>query len=147
MLSSFEPSVLLPSNISLQKQGELKLFVIDWEFTQFGHRAYDIGQLIGDLYEREYFQNVDSAVWIIQGFIDGYGALSEEMVFRTAIHVGMQLVCWCKRGPPLHMRPQWSTPGLIAGVVKLGVNFIVKGWEKDREWLESGALKGLFKHN
>jgi len=145
VLSSMKPSVLLPSNILLQQQEDLKLFVVDWEFTQLGLRAYDIGQIIGDLCERKYFQNSDSAVWAIRGFIEGYGALGEEMVFRIAIHTGMQLICWCKRGPPLHMRPEWSTPGLIAGVVKLGIEFIVKGWEKDRDGLENSVLKGLFK--
>ena len=119
---------------------------MDWEFAQFGHRAYDLGQMIGDLYERKHFKDVDGAIWAIQGFIEGYGALSEEMAFRTAIHTGVQLICWCKRGPP-HMRPPWATPERIAGVVKLGMDFVVKGWERDRGWLEGSALAGLFSEN
>ncbi|KAH6681391.1 kinase-like domain-containing protein [Halenospora varia] len=93
-------NILLPENIQQLEEGDTRLFVVDWEFAQFGHRSYDIGQMIGDLYERKHFKNVDGALWAIDAFIDAYGALSEEMAFRTAIHTGVQLITWMTRGPP-----------------------------------------------
>ncbi len=46
-----------------------QLFIVDWELAQIGHRAYDLGQMIGDLYERKHFNDVDCALWIMEGFI------------------------------------------------------------------------------
>ncbi len=46
-----------------------KLVVIDWEYTQHGHRATDLGQMIGDLCERKHFNDVAASMWIIQGFV------------------------------------------------------------------------------
>ncbi|TVY49918.1 hypothetical protein LCER1_G007543 [Lachnellula cervina] len=123
------------------------LFIIDWESTQFGHRAYDIGQMIGDLLERQHFShnnsNGDAAVLALEGFIDGYGAVSEEMAFRIAVHAGVQLVTWVARGPPLHMRPAWATRERVVGIVEMGVRFILRGWGRDREWIGGSVLKGL----
>ncbi len=99
--------------------------------------------MIGDLYERKHFLDTKGAVWAIEGFIQGFGPVSEEMAFRTAIHAGVQLICWCKRGPP-NRRHAWAPPEKIAGVVKLGMELVVKGWEKDREWLGGSMLGGLF---
>lgn len=121
-----------------------ELYIVDWEFAQFGHRAYDIGQMIGDLYERKHFRGVEGAVWAIEGFIAGYGAISEEMAFRTAIHAGVQMITWVTRGPPLHMRPAWASRERAAAIVRLGMNFVLKGWEKDKEWFESSVIRGLF---
>ncbi|KAF5001011.1 hypothetical protein F66182_16226 [Fusarium sp. NRRL 66182] len=63
-----------------------ELFVIDWEFSHFGHRSCDLGQIVGDLYERKIYGNFDTAISIMKGVIDGYGTLSDEMAFRTAIY-------------------------------------------------------------
>jgi hypothetical protein len=128
-------------------EDETQLFIVDWEFAQFGHRAYDIGQMIGDLYDRKHFKNVDGAVWAIDGFIEGYGILREDMAFRVAIHTGIQLITWVTRGPPLHMRPAWATRKLIVGVVELGMTFVLKGWGRDRKWFEGSVLAGLFRSN
>ncbi|KAI0123196.1 kinase-like domain-containing protein [Xylariales sp. AK1849] len=134
-------NVLLSHNEHTEEKTEL--FIVDWEFAQFGDRAYDIGQMIGDLYERKHFMEVESAVWAIKGFIEGYGALSDEMSFRIAIHTGVQLVTWVIRGPPLHMRA--ATRERVEAVVRLGQTFILKGWKKDRMWFRNSVLASLFK--
>ncbi|KAH9883933.1 kinase-like domain-containing protein [Xylariomycetidae sp. FL2044] len=115
------------------------LFVIDWEYAQFGHRAYDLGQMIGDLYERKHFQDADRATDIIDGFIKGYGNLSEEMAFRTAVHAGVHLICWYNRGFPVATRDKTESG------MRLGAEFIVKAWERDRVWFEGSPLAGLFR--
>ncbi|KAK2668660.1 Ecdysteroid kinase-like [Fusarium oxysporum f. sp. vasinfectum] len=49
------------------------IIFIDWEMCQFGHRAYDLGHMIGDLYEAYHFHSSDIALTMIRGFMDGYG--------------------------------------------------------------------------
>lgn len=64
--------------------------------------------------------------------------LSEEMAFRTAIHVGVHLVIW---GSTV---PGWGSEQQIKEVVKVGRDLIVHGWNKNRAWFEGGALECLF---
>lgn len=94
--------------------------------------------MIGDLYERRYFKNADAALWIIEGFTDSYGPLSDDMAFRTAIHAGVHLICWCNRGRPKDSQEQ------MEGIVRIGMNFVLKGWKKDKKWFEDTVLASLF---
>ncbi|QKX62341.1 uncharacterized protein TRUGW13939_09500 [Talaromyces rugulosus] len=138
-------NVLIPNTPSLDKRQQAKgmnLYIIDWELAQFGRREYDVGQIIGDLYERMHFLNVDSALWVIQGFVAGYGPLSDAMAFRAAIHAGVHLICWYIRRNPT--APFLEDPELIKGAIRTGTDFIVKAWEKDRAWFESSPLVCLF---
>lgn len=98
--------------------------------------------MIGDLYERKHFKGLDNALWAIQGFLQGYGPLSNELAFRTAIHAGVHLICWYTRRDP--KTPPQGTPEQIHGGIKTGVDFIVKGWKKDRAWFENSPLAYLF---
>lgn len=98
--------------------------------------------MIGDLYERKHFKNADGALAAINGFIDGYGEVGEEMAFRTAIHAGVHLICWYIRRSP--KSPLKGTPEQILSVVKLGRDFVVKGCKKDRDWFENSLLASLF---
>ncbi|CAI7613835.1 unnamed protein product [Penicillium discolor] len=131
-------NVLLP-NVPLTDQSPTTIFIVDWELSQIGSRALDLGQMIAELYETKLFKNVDGGVWIIQGFLEGYGALEDEMAFRTAIHVGVHLICWGSRVPG------WGTQKQIEEVVKLGRDLIVHGWRKDKAWFAEGTLSCLFK--
>ncbi|EXJ88945.1 hypothetical protein A1O3_02009 [Capronia epimyces CBS 606.96] len=119
-----------------------KLVIIDWELAQVGHWAYDLGQMIGDLYEQKHFRQVDSAVWIVRGLVDGYGGLSDELAFRTAIHVGVWLLGWYNRRHP--KLPLKGTPEQIAGIVQLATDVILKAWAKDRTWFEASVFAPLF---
>ncbi|KAI6083685.1 kinase-like domain-containing protein [Hypoxylon rubiginosum] len=134
-------NILIPE--TQQPTEEPRLYVVDWEFVQFGHRAYDVGQMIGDLYERQHFNDADAALLIIDAFIKGYGAVSEGMAFRIAIHAGVQLITWVVRGPPLHMRPPEAMQR-APGAMKLGMDMVLKGYWKDKKWFETGMLVGLF---
>ncbi|KAK4871207.1 hypothetical protein LT330_000444 [Penicillium expansum] len=131
-------NVLLP-NVPLTHQSDTKVFIVDWELSQIGSRALDLGQMIAELYETKLFKNLDGGVWIIQGFLEGYGALNDEMAFRTAIHVGVHLICWGSRVPG------WGTQKQIEDVVKSGRDLIVHAWRKDKAWFAQGTLSCLFK--
>jgi thiamine kinase-like enzyme len=141
ILNIIKISVLLPKTLSSETRQSkaMEIFIIDWEFAQFGHHAYDLGQICGDLYERKHFSNAVSAIWVIQGVINGYGPVSEEMAFRIAIHTGVHLICWALRRPAIQERAE--------ELVKLAVSFVVKGWEKDRRWFEDSALSSFFKNS
>ena len=136
-------SVLLPKTPWQEPgAGTNKLFIIDWELAQYGHRAYDLGQMIGDLYERKIFRDIDIVMPVMQGVMEGYGELSDDMAFRTAIHAGVQLIGWYNRRPPtgLLMAP---AEVVVAGLT-VGRDLILKGWEKDRKFFERSVLASLF---
>jgi len=99
--------------------------------------------MIGDLYERKHFAGIDSGLWSIQGFITGCGALSDEMAFRIAIHAGVHLICWYIRRDPT--APFMQPLKQIQDAIRIGTDFIVKGWKRDRTWFEGSELACLFR--
>jgi hypothetical protein len=98
--------------------------------------------MIGDLYDRKHFDHVDSADSVIQGFVEGYGGLSDEVAFRTAIHAGVHLIGWYNRRP--RKGPVTTPPEHIAAGMEIGRDFVLKGWEKDKSWFKDSALAPLF---
>ncbi len=74
--------------------------------------------------------------------MDGYGGLRNDIAFRTAIHIGVYLICWYIRGNP--KRSGIFTPELVAGLIQIGRDLILKGWERDREWFKESAFACLF---
>lgn len=136
---SINCSILLPNRSS---QDCNEIYIIDWEFAQFGHRAIDVGGMLADLYERKHFREVDDVLPAMQGFACGYGPISDEMAFRTCIHVGVHLICWhIRRNPNL---PLPAPLDKVISALELGRDLIVKGWDKDRKWLEGSVLSPLF---
>ncbi|KAJ5325274.1 hypothetical protein MYU51_020841 [Penicillium brevicompactum] len=119
-------------------EGSTNLFVVDWELSQVGNRALDLGQMIAELYETKLFKHLDIGLQIIQGFTAGYGPISDEMAFRTAIHVGVHLICWGSRVPG------WGSQEQVKEVVKVGRDIIVQAWAKEKTWFEEGSLGCLF---
>ena len=119
-----------------------ELFVVDWEFAQFGNWAYDLGQMIGDIYERAHFHSVDNAMLMMREFVLGYGGLNDELAFRVAIHSGVQLLGWYTRRAP--QQPVFGTPSQIEQAARLGREFVLRGWRRDRLWFEQSVLAPLF---
>ena len=103
--------------------------------------------MIGDLYERKHFKDIEGAVWAVKAFIKGYGTVSKEMAFRIAIHTGVHLITWVTRGPPLHMRPSWATKGKAVAIVELGMTFILEGWKRNGEYFKNSVMADLFRGN
>jgi hypothetical protein len=67
------------------------------------------------------------------------------MAFRTAIHAGVHLICWCTRRPP--KGPLLAPLEQVTDLLKLARDFVVKGWEKDRRWFEDSPLAYLFRRS
>ncbi|CRG83512.1 Pentafunctional AROM polypeptide [Talaromyces islandicus] len=117
------------------------LFVVDWELSHLGLRALDLGQMLAELFEAKHFKDIDAGVWIMQGLIEKYELLTLDMAFRAATHVGVHLVCWSGV-------PGWGTQQQIEDVVRIGRDFIVKGWQRDRDWfVDEGTLAFLFERD
>ncbi|OJJ89428.1 uncharacterized protein ASPGLDRAFT_31124 [Aspergillus glaucus CBS 516.65] len=115
------------------------LFITDWELSQCGAQALDLGQMIAELYMLKHFKNLDAGLWVIQDFLDGYRpALNVDMAFRTAIHVGVHLVAW---GSSVQ---GWGTEEQVEDVVSVGRDFVVRGWERDQAWFKKSPLGCLF---
>ncbi|KAH8898608.1 hypothetical protein GQ53DRAFT_710494 [Thozetella sp. PMI_491] len=119
-----------------------ELFMIDWEYAQFGHRSYDIGHIVGDLCERIIYNKADTALPVLEGFVEGYGQLSDEMAFRVAIHVGVHAINWHKRRPK--KGPWVASPEAIVAGLAVTRDFVIKGWEKDKAFFEGTLLASLF---
>ena len=139
-------SVLLPDSpwreMHHSAEEPNKLFIIDWENAQFGHRAVDIGGILADLYERHHFKGVAASLPAMQGVVDGYGPLNEELAFRTAIHAGVHFICWYYRRDRNAPLP-YPLPTVLAALA-LGRDFILKGWARDKKWFRTTVLAPLF---
>lgn len=99
--------------------------------------------MLGDIYERYHFNDIQIALDIFRGFIQGYGKIDEAMAFRMAIHTGVHLLGWYIRRAP--ETPPTGTQEQIDGAVRIGMEFILRGWRKDRRWFEGSVLSSLFK--
>lgn len=130
-------SILLPDS-PIQEGSNIPVFVIDWEMSQMGVPNLDIGQMIAELFEMKLYKSVTAGLWMMQGFVEGYGGVSEDFAFRTAIQVGAHMVCF---GTSVE---GWGTPEKVEMVARTGRDIIVHAWQKDREWFEGGDLACLF---
>ncbi|KAH8651369.1 kinase-like domain-containing protein [Xylariales sp. PMI_506] len=162
-------NVLVPNDLALEQDAHdsPRLFIVDWEFAQYGHRAYDLGQMIGDIYERAHYEGVPGALPAMEGFIEGYGftvrdddddgggvregrggrgrlqELDDELAFRTAIHAGVHLICWYTRRAPT--APLRFPRPRVAQAMEIGRDWILKAWQQDKVWLRNSPLRSLFR--
>ncbi|KAI0191877.1 kinase-like domain-containing protein [Astrocystis sublimbata] len=135
-------NVLLPSNAQGDITALNELFIIDWENVQFGHRAVDIGGFLGDLYERFHFKGVEESLPAMEGFIAGYGPVSEDLAYAIAIHAGVHLICWYYRrdrnAPLPYLLP------IVLKALTIGRDLMLMGWARDRKGLQSSILGSMF---
>ena len=95
--------------------------------------------------ERKLFNNADTSMPVLRGILDGYGEVSEEMAFRTALHIGVHIIGWWNRRPkrgPWVTSPEAAKAGLAAGR-----DILLKAWARDRGYFEGGVLAPLFSAN
>ncbi|KAI1144537.1 kinase-like domain-containing protein [Hypoxylon sp. FL0543] len=130
-------NILLPKS-PIEEGVDVPMFVIDWEMSQIGKPNLDLGQMIAELYELKLYKDILGGPWMVEGFLDGYGAVSEDFAFRTAIQVGAHLISF---GTSV---PGWGTPEQVENCARTGKEIIVHAWKKDRHWFEEGDLACLF---
>ena len=94
--------------------------------------------MFAELFEVKHFKDTEAGFWLIESFMDGYGNIEDKMAFKVAIHVGVHLICWGSRVPG------WGTERQVEDVVRIGKDFVVKGWEEDKSFFADGPLACLF---
>jgi thiamine kinase-like enzyme len=127
------------SSVLLAPPPQPRLHVIDFEFSHLGHRAVDLGQLIGDLLENVLLAGPEISTRIpykvmIEAFAKGYGALSDDMAYRVIVHAGVHVVNWCARHPGAEISEQ------VALMMREAVEVIVRAGRREREWFEGKLL-------
>ncbi|KAL6231059.1 hypothetical protein BDW75DRAFT_221206 [Aspergillus navahoensis] len=117
------------------------LFITDWELAQRGTRALDLGQMIAELYMLKHYKDIDAGLWIIEGFAEGYGYqhITQEMAFRTLIHVGVHFIFWGSKVLG------WGSQEQVRNLVELGRELVVRAWDRDRTWFDGKAWEVLFR--
>jgi roadblock/LC7 domain-containing protein len=113
------------------------MFVVDWELVHCGPRALDLGQMMAELYELTHFRGVAAGEWMIEGFVEGYGGMSEKMAYRAAVHVGTHFIAF---GSSV---PGWGSEEQVRELVRIGGELVVNGWEKNRRGF-GGVWECLF---
>lgn len=133
-----ESSIILPDE-EIKPDHQIPLFVIDWEMCLLWTAPLDLGQMIAELYELTLYSDIKAGLWVIEGFVAGYGFVDDEFAYRTALHVGTHLVGFGSG------TPGWGTLKQQENVAKVGSNIILKAWQKDSAWFESHDLAPLFR--
>ncbi|KAM6529463.1 hypothetical protein FALCPG4_007599 [Fusarium falciforme] len=131
-------NIILP-NAPIQQGTEVPMLVIDWECTQLGLPSIDFGQMIAEMYALWLYKSINAGLWMMEGFIEAYGNVSQDVAFRTAIQTGAHLLCTTT------MFPGWGTPEQVKEVTRVGRDIVVHAWKKEAAWFERGDLACLFR--
>ncbi|TDL21319.1 hypothetical protein BD410DRAFT_299299 [Rickenella mellea] len=118
-----------------------RIFVVDWEVAKTGVLGLDIGQFAAEMHQmREFYPDTKkSADTLLQAFLAAYSNSREvdrATAQTAAVHVGAHLVAWTPR-------TGWSPMERTRDVVLQGVEYLLKGWEGNEEWLKESAIGGL----
>ncbi|KAK1731208.1 phosphotransferase [Colletotrichum acutatum] len=115
-----------------------RLLVVDWEMCQLAVKPLDLGQMIAELYELKIYKDMEAGIWLIQGFIDGYGAVDDDFAFRTLLHVAVHLIGF---GTTVQ---GWGTQDQAKSVASEGRDILKNAWAKDRGFFEKHPLGCIF---
>lgn len=118
-----------------------ELHVIDFELSHVSHRAVDLGQFIGDLFEKGHLHSSvrPNAIALVENFIAGYGSVTEDMAFRIALHAGVHMINWWSRG-----RKEESEEG--RELLRKALEIVSRAWKRDKKWFfENRMFDGLFR--
>lgn len=94
--------------------------------------------MIAEMYELTLYKGTKAGLWLIEGFVAGYGNVYDAFAYRTALHIGTHLVGFGS------MIPSWGTPEQCENVAGVGKDIILRAWSKDRAWFEGHDLACLF---
>ncbi|KAK1535612.1 phosphotransferase [Colletotrichum paranaense] len=114
------------------------LLVVDWEMCQLAVKPLDLGQMIAELYELKLYKDMEAGVWLIQGFVNGYGAVDDDFAFRTLLHVAVHLIGF---GTTVQ---GWGSQDQARAVATEGRDILKNAWAKDRGFFEKHPLGCVF---
>lgn len=134
-------SILLPDAELNEDDGEIPVFVIDWEMAQLGARHLDHGQMLAEMYMLWLYKRIDAGLWLIEGYTEGLGCFSEALAWRTAVQLGIHLLAFGV------VTPGWGSDERKLEVAKMGRDLIVHGWNEDIDWYAQNDLSCLFLNN
>jgi hypothetical protein len=129
-------SVLIP-DAPPQDNTDVPILVIDWEMVHLGVPSIDFGQMVAELYTVWLYKGSSAARWMMQGFVQGYGEVADQVAFRTAIQIGAHLIC-------VTSTMGWGDSRQVEEAVAHGKDIIMHAWQKDRLWFHSAELGCLF---
>jgi thiamine kinase-like enzyme len=116
----------------------LKILVIDWELSQIGSRAFDLGQCFAELYLLAHFRSIEAGSQLISAFMAGYGPIDEDLAFRIALHFGTHLIVWPCRVPG------WGEGEIMEKCIEKGRDYVQRAYTKDIEFFRDGVLDKVF---
>lgn len=98
--------------------------------------------MIGDLLEKASLAAADGNITtriackiIIEAFVKGYGAVSDDTAYHVLIHAGVHVINWCARHPSSEMN------GEVELMMRDAVKVIIKARRRERRWF-NGKLLG-----
>ncbi|EXF82231.1 phosphotransferase [Colletotrichum fioriniae PJ7] len=115
-----------------------RLLVVDWEMCQLAVKPLDLGQMIAELYELKLYKDMEAGIWLIQGFVSGYGVMDDDFAFRTLLHVAVHLIGF---GTTVQ---GWGTQDQAKAVASEGREILKNAWAKDRGFFEKHPLGCIF---
>ncbi|KAI0122121.1 kinase-like domain-containing protein [Daldinia grandis] len=130
-------NILLPK-AQIQEGVDVPMFVIDWEMSQIGKPNLDVGQMLAELYELKLYKEKPAGLFMAHGFMEGYGPVSEDFAFRTAIQVGAHLISFGM------IVPGWGSVEQVEECGRLGRDMITHAWQEDRQWFKESDFAFLF---
>ncbi|KAH8660596.1 kinase-like domain-containing protein [Xylariales sp. PMI_506] len=130
-------NILVPDNLH-ESTGTTQIFIVDWETAQLGVPCMEHGELLGDLYALWQYKKIHAARWLIQGYVEGLGDLSEDAVWRLILQVGVHLIAFGT------VYPNMGSDEQVEDCARLGRDVIMNAWERNAQWFENSELAGLF---
>lgn len=106
--------------------------------AQLGVRPEDLGQLIAELWQLQLYKGIGAGLWIIQGFVEGYGKVDTDFAFRALLHVGAHLVCIGSS------TPGWGTLEEGKKIAEIGRDVLLSAWKKDLSAFKNHDLGCIF---
>ncbi|KAI5777896.1 kinase-like domain-containing protein [Geopyxis carbonaria] len=131
-----------PGNVLLHAGGGGGAVVLDWELARLGRRWEDVAQMAAEMYLPVWFGGSQTAREVLRAFLAAYveaaggEGVDAEMARSAVVHVGVHLVCW----PQL---TGWGAAGDTGKCAEHGMEFVVRGWARDWEWVRGTVLAPL----
>lgn len=129
-------NVLLRANLPPTGEGDFEVRIVDFEMAQLGRRAWDLAQVIAELYCIYHFHGSNAARQVIKGFVRAYGTIvegpadvirvDENDAKEILLHVGVHLVAWT-------WRTGWEKGEKLQGCLIFGGKCIEAGFKKNHD--------------